>query len=180
MQGGKPILEVSTTPPNNDKSPEVMGPVPRLQDGFCWPPAPPGFLTSTPVGLAPAAAGAREASKSFSSIHHSHRLPAQSVTALGGSQAKLGRQQISLACPQASWSDKEFTSYVDNGPHGMVDVRARPVGCGSKGIQPRSQGSPGSCSELAACQAKLASGPGPLAQPTLQGLLQDLGDSFTP
>lgn len=46
-------------------------------------------LTSTPMGLEPAAAaGAREASKSLSSIHHSPRLRAQSVTALGGSQAK--------------------------------------------------------------------------------------------
>lgn len=99
-------------------------------------------LPSTPVGLEPSAAGAREASKSLSNIHQSSRLPAQRVTALGGSQAKPGRQQLPLACPQATWSDKELTSHVDNGPLGMVDVGARPVGCGSKGIKPRSQGRP--------------------------------------
>lgn len=140
-QGGKSILEVSTTPPNNE-----------LRDNGSYAQAPgwvsagPLFhlasLTSTPVGLEPAAVGAREAFKSFSSIHQSPRLLAQSVTALGGSQAKPGKQQIPLACPQATWSDKELTSYVDNGPHGMADVGARPVGCGSKGIKPRSQGRP--------------------------------------
>lgn len=120
-----------------------MVPMPRLQDGFLLAPCSTWLpLLSTPVGLEPAAAGAREASKSFSSIHQSPRLLAQSVTALGGSQAKPGKQQIPLACPQATWSDKELTSYVDNGPHGMADVGARPVGCGSKGIKPRSQGRP--------------------------------------
>lgn len=52
-------------------------------------------------------------------------------------------------------------------------------GVGAKAQSPGLRAGPGSCSELAAWQAKLASGPGPLAQPTLQCLLQGLGDSFT-
>lgn len=142
-QCGKSILDVSSTPPNNDETSESAGSCAQAPG---WVSAGPmlylASLTSTPMGLKPVAAGARKASKSFSTIHHSPRLPAQSVTALGGSQAKAERQQIPLACPQATWSDKELTSYVDNGPHGMVDVGARPVGCGSKGIKPRSQGRP--------------------------------------
>lgn len=152
--------------------------MPRLQAGFLQAPAPPGLPYRHSAGLEPAAAGAREASESCSSgIHQNPRLPAQSVTALGGSPAKPGRQRVPLTPPptppRATWSDKELTSCADNGPHGMVDVGARPVGCGSKGTKSRSRG------ELAAWQAKLAPGLGPPAQPTLQRLLGDPGDSFT-